>query len=84
MPKKKASRYRHPAHIALGAALPWFDPACNTGGVIFFCAYQWLQYKHHSSRQLKDDSYLDIKETAIIYAVSAAVKMVMMHLGVYS
>jgi len=76
-------RIRHPAHIALGAILPWIDPASNVGLAILFCAYQYLQYKHRTALGEIDSSYLDVKETAIIYAISAVVKMVMMHLGVY-
>jgi len=61
-------------HVLLGAGLPWLSTEVNLGGVIFFCAYQYLQYRHHSSRQMKDDSYLDIKETAVAYIISAVIK----------
>ena len=80
---QRKSRIRHPAHIALGAVLPWFDPAGNVGGVILFCAYQWLQDKSKLARGEIADSYLDVKETAITYAISAVVKSILIHQGVY-
>jgi len=67
---------RHWAHIVLGAGLPWLPPEINIGGVIFFCAYQFLQFKHLSHRLDRDDSYLDVKETVIAYIISAVVKKI--------
>jgi hypothetical protein len=66
-------KVRHPVHILLGIALPWLSPAVNIGGVIFFCGYQYLQYRYKSTRKLRDDSYLDIKETVIPYIISAII-----------
>ena len=70
-------------HIALGAVLPWLGPASNVGLVILFCAYQYLQYKHRTALGEIDRSYLDVKETAIIYTISTVVKSIMMYLGVF-
>ncbi len=65
-------------HPMLGSVLPWLAPEVNIGGMIGFCAYQYLQYKYRSNRRerYKDDSYLDLNETLIPYVISAIVKRI--------
>ena len=64
-------------HILLGAVCPWLPLGANLGLVVLFCGYEYLQYRYLSRRDMKDDSYLDVKETAIAYAISGIVKMIL-------
>lgn len=63
-------------HLLLGALCPWLPFGANLGLVGLFFGYEYLQYRYLSRRDLKDDSYLDIRETAIAYAISGIVKMI--------
>ena len=61
-------------HIILGVISPWLELGANIGIVLLFLGYEWLQYRHGNTKQMRDDSYLDVREMAIAYGVSAVVK----------
>jgi hypothetical protein len=63
-------------HILIGIGLPWLPIFVPHGtiymvvGILFFISYQILQYKFKSTHLLKDNSFLDIFETGVAYAIS--------------
>jgi len=61
-------------HVVLGLILPWLPLGANLGGLFLFGLYQGLQYKFRSRRDLRDDSFLDVKETMIPYVISALIR----------
>ncbi len=77
-------RIRSIWHVVLGIILPWLDLGANIGGMIGFCAYQYLQYKYRSNRQerYKDDSYLDVNELLVAYVISAIVHFSLSTVGI--
>ena len=70
--------YRHWGHIVLGAGLPWLVPGDRLPLTFLFCLYEYLQFKHLTKRgdTKKDDSYLDVYEVAVWYAVSAGIRWI--------
>lgn len=79
--------YRHWGHILLGIALPWIPEGVAITLTLLFLGYEGLQYLHHSKWMrfgycYHDDSYLDIKETAIYCGISAGVLIVLKSIGV--
>jgi len=74
-------------HLAVGALIPWVNLQGAIGLAVFFVAYEYLQYKHHTRRLgngesfkvYKDDSYLDVYEAAVALGVSVTVWLILTH-----
>ena len=64
-------------HIVVGALIPWLSLQAGIALVILFCSYEYLQYRHHSTKAMRDDSYLDILEAAVACGISGAAQSIL-------
>lgn len=64
-------------HLLIGAVIPWLPITGAIPLTLSFAFYELLQYKHHSTRKMRDDSYLDVWEFAVALGISAVIKMIL-------
>lgn len=64
-------------HLLVGALIPWLPLLGGITLTLMFLGYEYLQYKHHSTRLMRDDSYKDVYEAAVALGISAVVKLIL-------
>ena len=74
-------RVRSGWHLVVGALIPWLPVEGAIPLALLFLTYEYLQYRHNHTWNMRDDSYLDVLETAVALGISGVVRLIFQILG---